>query len=76
MPAKSKKQERFMQAAAHNPSFAKKAGISQKAAKEFLGKKNGGSVNRVGRAVHPTRRDPDIGKMIKEAKVPTNKRRG
>ena len=36
MPAKSKKQERFMQAAAHNPSFAKRAGIAPNVAKRFL----------------------------------------
>lgn len=35
MPSKSKKQERFMQAAAHNPEFAKKAGIPQSVAKEY-----------------------------------------
>jgi hypothetical protein len=35
MPSTSKKQKRFMAAAAHNPAFAKKAGISQKVAKEF-----------------------------------------
>lgn len=36
MPTKSKKQKRFMQAAAHNPDFAKRAGISQKVAREFV----------------------------------------
>ncbi len=35
MPSKSPKQARFMAAAAHNPAFAKKAGISQSVAKEF-----------------------------------------
>lgn len=35
MPSKSKKQERFMAAAAHNPEFAKNAGIPQSVAKEF-----------------------------------------
>jgi len=35
MPSKSKKQERFMAAAAHNPAFAKKVGMSEKVAKEF-----------------------------------------
>lgn len=35
MPSKSDKQKRFMQAAAHNKKFAKKAGISQKVAKEY-----------------------------------------
>lgn len=35
MPSKSPKQARIMRAAAHNKSFAKKVGISQKVAKEF-----------------------------------------
>ena len=35
MPAVSKKQEKFMQAVAHNPSFAKKVGVSQSVGREF-----------------------------------------
>ena len=35
MPSTSLKQKKFMQAAAHNPSFAKKAGIPVSVAKEF-----------------------------------------
>lgn len=35
MPSRSKAQARFMAAAAHNPDFAKKAGISTSAAKEW-----------------------------------------
>lgn len=35
MPSKTAKQARFMAAAAHNPSFAKKAGVPSKVAKEF-----------------------------------------
>jgi hypothetical protein len=35
MPSVSKKQERTMAAAAHNPKFARKVGIPQKVAKEF-----------------------------------------
>lgn len=35
MPSKSTKQRKFMAAAAHNPQFAKKAGIPQRVAKEF-----------------------------------------
>jgi hypothetical protein len=52
MPSISKKQRNFMAAAAHNPAFAKKVGISQKVAQEFnaadKGKKfgTGGSVSR------------------------------
>jgi hypothetical protein len=35
MPSKSEKQKKFMSAAAHNPAFAKKAGVPQSVAKEF-----------------------------------------
>jgi hypothetical protein len=35
MPSTSKKQAKFMAAAAHNPEFAKKAGIPVTVAKEF-----------------------------------------
>lgn len=36
MPSKSKKQERTMRAAAHDPAFAKKMGIPQGVAREFV----------------------------------------
>ena len=36
MPSKSKKQERTMRAAAHDPAFAKKVGIPQSVAREFV----------------------------------------
>jgi hypothetical protein len=36
MPSKSAKQARTMRAAAHNPAFAKKMGIPQSVAKEFV----------------------------------------
>lgn len=42
MPAKSEKQEKFMQAVAHNPAFAKKAGVPQSVGKEFT--KSGGGM--------------------------------
>lgn len=35
MPSKSEAQRRFMSAASHSKSFAKKAGIPQRVAKEF-----------------------------------------
>jgi hypothetical protein len=35
MPSKSKKQEKTMRAAAHDPKFAKKLGIPVEVAKEF-----------------------------------------
>jgi hypothetical protein len=82
MPAKSAKQKKLMDAAAHSPSFAKKVGIPTKVAKKFsrtskgMEFKKGGSINRVGDAVTPSRRDPDIGKLIKETKVPTKLAKG
>jgi hypothetical protein len=36
MPAKSKAQERLMQAVANNPKFANKIGIPVKVGKEFI----------------------------------------
>jgi len=42
MPTVSKKQEKFMQAVAHNPKFAKKAGVPQSVGKEFT--KSGGGM--------------------------------
>ena len=42
MPAKSEKQEKFMQAVAHNKSFAKKVGVPQSVGKEFT--KSGGGM--------------------------------
>jgi hypothetical protein len=44
MPSKSAKQARTMRAAAHDKAFAKRVGIPQKVAKEFVSadKKSGG----------------------------------
>jgi len=41
MPATSEKQKRFMDAAAHNPQFAKAAGVPVSVAKEFSEKSKG-----------------------------------
>ena len=43
MPTVSAKQERFMQAVAHSPKFAKKVGVPQSVGREFT-KKEGGTV--------------------------------
>lgn len=57
MPSVSKKQKRFMAAAAHSPEFAKKAGISQSVAKEF---------NSADNANKPTKRKTTAEKMYKK----------
>ena len=36
MPAKSQAQNRLMQAAAHNPAVAKRTGVPQSVAKEYV----------------------------------------
>lgn len=45
MPTVSKKQEKMMQAVAHNPKFAKTVGIPQKVGREFVGGKT--ALNKV-----------------------------
>ena len=45
MPAVSNKQERFMQAVANNPKFAKKVGVPTSVGKEFT--KSGGSMKKM-----------------------------
>ena len=66
MPAKSAKQERFMQAVAHNPAFAKKAGVPQSVGKEFMKKPkkfSGGGLSEE-REVE----DPEVRKLYKKYK--------
>ena len=48
MPSTSKKQHRFMEAVAHNPSFAKKAGVPQSVGKEFSNADKGKTFSRGG----------------------------
>jgi hypothetical protein len=45
MPAKSEKQERFMQAVANNPKFAKKVGVPQFVGREFTKKEGSKMAN-------------------------------
>ena len=54
MPSKSAKQARFMAAAAHDPAFAKRAGISQTVAREF----NAADAKRGKKRRMPTRPTP------------------
>jgi hypothetical protein len=52
MPSKSKSQARLMAAAAHDPAFAKRVGISQKVAREFNQADAGTGILK-GRRPHP-----------------------
>lgn len=44
MPSKTPKQARFMAAAAHDPKFARRAGVDQTTAKEFNQADKGGQM--------------------------------
>jgi hypothetical protein len=48
MPAVSEKQKNLMDAAAHNPAFAKKVGIPSKVAKEFSSASKGQKFSKGG----------------------------
>jgi hypothetical protein len=48
MPSSSAKQHRFMAAIAHNPSFAKKVGVSQSVGKDFNAADKGKTFNKGG----------------------------
>ena len=48
MPSTSKKQHSFMEAVAHNPSFAKKAGVPQSVGKDFSTADKGKTFKRGG----------------------------
>lgn len=55
MPAKSEAQKRLMDAAAHNPEFAKKAGIPRKVAKDFSEASIGMKFKKGGATAQPAR---------------------
>ena len=48
MPSTSKKQHKFMEAVAHNPSFAKKAGVPQSVGQDFSNADKGKTFKRGG----------------------------
>jgi hypothetical protein len=75
MPAVSKKQKQFMDAAAHNPAFAKKAGIPQSVAMDFSKASKGRKFREGGDTMHKMKKGdkasgmhkmPD-GKMMKDS---------
>jgi hypothetical protein len=63
MPSTSKKQHNFMAAAAHNPAFAKKAGISQNVAKEFNQADKGRKFRSGGMKPVDTKKNPGVAKL-------------
>ena len=62
MPSSSKKQHNFMEAVAHNPSFAKKVGIPQSVGKDFSNADKGKSFSKGGDMA--TKMDPRMMAMM------------
>jgi hypothetical protein len=66
MPATSIKQKKFMDAAAHNPEFAKKAGIPSAVAKEFSKKRKGTSSRPDLQKINKPKTDHGKSRLFKE----------
>jgi hypothetical protein len=66
MPATSVKQKKFMDAAAHNPEFAKKAGIASDVAKEFSKKSKGTSSRPDLQKINKPKTDHGKSALLKE----------
>ncbi len=62
MPSTSKKQRNFMAAAAHNPEFAKKAGVPVSVAKEFNKADKGKKFKEGGIMKNDIKQDKDMAK--------------
>jgi hypothetical protein len=62
MPTTSKKQHNFMEAVAHNPSFAKKVGVPQSVGKDFSNADKGKTFKRGGEMA--TKMDPKMMAMM------------
>lgn len=75
MPSVSKKQHRFMAAVAHNPAFAKKAGVPQSVGQEFTQADTGRKFSRGGDmkedAAYKAKEKKHVSAM-KKAGVPRN----
>ena len=72
MPSTSKKQHNFMEAIAHNPSFAKKVGIKQSVGKDFAAADKGKKFKGGGMAKSDMKEDMKMDmaqdkKMVKKA---------
>jgi len=72
MPSTSKKQHNFMEAIAHNPSFAKKVGIKQSVGQDFAAADKGKKFKGGGMAKSDMKEDTKMDKaqdkaMIKKA---------
>lgn len=68
MPSSSAKQHRFMEAVAHNPEFAAKAGVKQSVGKEFAAADDAAGITKkhdpgknLGKFLHPKKTSSPAG---------------
>jgi len=71
MPSTSKKQHNFMEAIAHSPSFAKKAGVPQSVGKDFSAADKGRKFSKGGEMATKPMSDADRKEMADYRKKPT-----
>jgi hypothetical protein len=76
MPAASEKQKHLMDAAAHNPVFAKKVGIPAKVAKEFSSASKGQKFSKGGDTMASKMNAGFMAMMAKKKDAPTKKMAG
>lgn len=71
MPSTSDKQHRFMEAVAHSPKFAKKAGVPQSVGNDFAKADDKAGITKThdGKPVHKTR-DQKVATMYKKKGKP------
>ena len=65
MPSSSKKQHNFMEAVAHNPAFAKKAGVPQSVGKDFSSADKGRKFSKGGDTM-ASKMNPGMMAMMKK----------
>lgn len=66
MPSKSKAQHKLMEAVAHNPEFAKKAGIPQSVGKDFAAADDKAGITKTHNGKPATKRAGRIARMYKK----------
>jgi hypothetical protein len=71
MPSSSAKQHKFMEAVAHNPAFAKKAGVPQSVGKDFSTADKGKTFKRGGEMA--TKMNPGFMAMMNKKKAGSSK---
>jgi hypothetical protein len=66
MPSTSKKQHNFMEAVAHNPAFAKKAGVPQSVGQDFSTADKGRKFSKGGNTMATKKMNPFMAMVAKK----------